>query len=290
MKKILAIVVLLAAISSTVFAQINNVVATSDSAVVLSNIYLGLLNSVAVNSDLKAQPSSSLRVGSDMFWQMSSWAKVKSRIIYCRIDGDDMLISFFSLKLHSKGEKIGLEFGHMPTLSTEMMPHPLSPGGQFMSWTEWQMTGPAVGAKSTFKTSLGLFGLGIVNRYNNDEKRNEPEYHFKWEKGTWATSACLGMDGKYFQSALSFKPDYIYTVSVFRHDFRGDLLANYTNIPIGHQLAVCIDAGYYFGQSQPEKLELGIIKDFKTTLIKGIFYFYYTQENHCLNAALLLNI
>lgn len=283
MKKIV-IVLLLVAINSAVFAQINNVVAASDSSVILSNIYVGLLNSVAVGSDLKAQPSSSLRVGSDMFWQMSPWAKVKSRIIYCRIDGDDMLISFFSLKLHSAGEKTGLEFGYMPTLSTEMMPHPLTPGGQFMSWTEWQMTGPAVGAKSTFKTSVGSFGLGIAKR--NDK----PEYHLKWQKGALAASACSGMNGKYFQSALFFEPDYIYTVTVFRHDYRGDLLANYTSIPIGHQLAVCVDAGYYFGQPKPEKLELGVIKNFSTSLLKGIFYFYYTQENHCLNASLLLNI
>lgn len=284
MKKVLVIVVFLVAISSTVFAQINNVVSTSDSSVVLSNIYVGLLNSVSVGSDFKAQSSFSLRLGSDMFWQMSPWAKLKSRIIYCRIDNDDLLISFFSLKLHSKGEKLGLEFGHMPTLATEMMPHPLSPGGQFMSWTEWQMTGPAVGAKATFKTGAGSFGLGVAQR--NDK----PEYHLKWEKGALAASACSGMDGKYFQSALSFKPEYIYTVTVFRHDARGDLLANYTNVPIGHQLAVCVDAGYYFGQDKPEKLELGIIKDFSTKLLKGIFYFYYTQENHCLNAALLLSI
>jgi hypothetical protein len=284
MKQILLVFVFLAAINMAAFAQINNIVATSDSAVVLSNIYVGLLNSVAVDSDLKAQPSSSFRLGSDMFWQMSPWAKVKSRIIYCRIDNKDMLISFFSLKLHSKGEKIGLEFGHMPTLATEMMPHPLSPGGQFMSWTEWQMTGPAVGAKATFKTGVGLFGLGVAQR--NDK----PEYHFKWEKGALSASACSDMNGKYFQSALSFKPSYIYTVTVFRHDVRGDLLANYTNVPIGHQLAVCVDAGYYLNQSQPEKLEFGIIKDFSTKLLKGIFYFYYTQENHCLNAALLLSI
>jgi hypothetical protein len=284
MKAILLVFVFLAAINMAALSQIKNLVATSDSSIVVNNVYVGLLNSSVFDSDLNVEHGYNLRIGGNLTWQLSPWIKAKALIVYGRAGGEDLNINFFCLKLHSKNENLGLEFGRMPTLSTEMMPIPLSPGGQFSTWTESQIIGPAVGAKATFRIKESLLGAGISLR---DKKL---EYHFKLESGVTAAAACYRPDNKMFQSSFSFKPEYLYTISVLKNVGASNLLANYTSVPIGHQLEVCLDAGYCFEEKKFQKLEFGVIKNFKAAWLKGLLYLCYTHEDKKLNAFLLFNI
>lgn len=284
MKKIIVIFLFLAAINLAAFAQIKNLVANDDSSLIVNNVYVGLLNASAFDSDLNVEHSYDFRIGGNLTWQLSSWMKAKALVVYDRANGEDKNINFFSLKLHSRNEKMGLEFGRMPTLSTEMMPIPLSPGGHFSTWAESQIIGPAIGAKTTFKIKESLLGLGIARR------GDKPEYHLKLESGVISSAASYSAATQMFESVFSFKPDYVYSVSVFQNVGSSNLLANYTSVPIGHNLEVCLDAGYCFEEQRFRKLEFGVIKTFQANWLKGLLYICYTQEDKRLNAFLLFHI
>lgn len=285
MKKIVVIVVLLVAMNMAAVSQIKNIIATSDSSIVVNNVYVGLLNSTAFNSDLDVEHSHNLRVGANAAWQLSLWLKAKTLIAYGRVNDKDININFFSLKVHSRGERLGLEFGRMPTLSTELIPMPLSAAGQFSTWAECRAVGPAVGAKSTIRfNDNDLFGVGISLR--NDE----PEYHLKLESGIFKVASSYAVANEKFQAIASTKMGEVYSIAIF--DKLGDfkMLANFTSVSVSNGIELCLDAGYEFNSHKFEKLEFGILKNFEAHFIKGLFYLCYKQEVKNIEATLLIHI
>jgi hypothetical protein len=290
MKKIVVIVFLLT-INMVAFSQIENIIITSDSSIVVNNVYAGLLNSTAFNSDLKVEHFFNFRIGAKATWQLSPWLKARALIAYGRVNEKDMKINFFSLKVHSKGERLGLEFGHMPTLSTEMMPMPLCAAGQFGTWAEGRITKPAVGAKTTWKINeKNLVGAEIAIR------NEKPEYHLKLESGIFkAASSYVTANAKLqtnekFQAVVSAKTERVYSIAVFDKLVDSKMLANFTSIPVGNEIELCLDAGYEFQTKKFEKLEFGILKNFESRFIKGLFYLCYKQEVKNIEATLLIHI
>lgn len=285
MKQILSVFVFLVAINMAAFSQIKNIVATSDSSIVVNNVYVGLLNSTAFNSDLEPEYSHNLRVGANATWQLSSWLKAKTLILYGRVNERDMNINFLSLKVHSQGERLGLEFGRMPTLSTELIPMPLSAAGHFSTWAECRAVGPAVGAKSTIRFSdKNSIGVGISLR--NDE----PEYHVKLESGIFKAASSYAVKNEKFQVIASAKMGEVYSVAIFDKLADSKMLANFTSVSIGNEIELCLDAGYEFQTQKFEKLEFGVLKNFNSRLVKGLFYLCYKQEVKSLEATFLIHI
>ncbi|MFA6513994.1 MAG: hypothetical protein WCT50_01720 [Patescibacteria group bacterium] len=292
MKKIIILVVFLLTVNMVAFSQIKNIVATSDSSIVVNNVYAGLLNSTAFSSDLKAENFYNFRIGANATYQVVPWLKAKALVAYGRVEGKDININFFSFKVHSdKDERLGLELGHMPTLSTEMMPMPLCAAGQFGTWAEGRITKPAVGAKTTWKINKkNLIGAEIAIR------NEKPEYHLKIESGIFkAASSYVTANEKLqtnekFQAIVSAKTERVYSIAVFDRLADSKMLANFTSVSIGNDFELCLDAGYEFNSKKFEKLEFGILKNFESHFVKGLFYLCYKQEIKSIEATLLIHI
>jgi hypothetical protein len=286
MKKITVLVFyFVLAFSLNTFSQIKNIIATSDSSIVVNNVYAGLLNSTSFNSDLDVEHAHNLRIGANATWQLVPWLKVKTLVAYGRVNDKDMNINFFSLKLHSKGERLGLEIGRMPTLSTELIPMPLSATGHFSTWAESRATGPAIGAKSIIRfNEKNTLGAGISLR--NDE----PEYHLKLESGIFKAASSYATANEKFQVLASAKMGEVYSIVIFDKLADSRMLANFTSVSIGNEIELCLDAGYEFNSKKFEKLEFGILKNFDSHFLKGLFYLCYKQEAKVIETTFLLHI
>lgn len=291
MKKIVVFISLLLAINIATFSQIENIIATSDSSIVINNVYAGLLNSTSFNSDLDVEHSHNIRVGAKATWQLSPWLKATTLIAYGRVNDKDININFFSLKVHSKSERLGLEFGRMPTLSTELTSMPLCASAQFGTWAEGRVVKPTVGAKATWRVNKkNLIGAEIAIR------NEKPEYHFKIESGifkaasSYATSNEKLQTDEKFQAVISAKTERVYSIAVFDKLADSKTLANFTSISIGNEIELCLDAGYEFNSNKFEKLEFGILKNFNSHFVKGLFYLCYKQEAKIIETTFLIHI
>lgn len=106
---------------------------------------MGSVDSFSVNK------FANIRVGTDASWQISKNLSLYSFGVFQNEVKDPYTLTTFNL--HYKPVKNwSIKAGYMATPSTEKRPLPVTPGGQFETWTESRIPGAALG----FKTYVNL--------------------------------------------------------------------------------------------------------------------------------------
>lgn len=286
MKKFI-FVLFLSLTSSCLTAQITNLIASEDSSLVVNNVYVGVLNTTSFSTQaLSMENNPNFRVGAQATWQALSWLQAKGFAVYDRNAGTDKTINSFSLKIHSAGEKLGLEFGQIPTLSSESRPSPPSANGQFETWTQSKLPGIALGAKASIQLKNVWFGAGA------NVRNDKPEYHIKISSGIFDVTSCYSTWDKKTCGSVKMKTGSFYSLSVFENIGESNLLANTTNFPIVKKNGIFFysDFGWQIDQSKIIRWEMGFFKTFQAGPIKGLLCLSYVLEKKGVNAYFFIHI
>ena len=119
-KVVIVIIIAVMGFSAQSFSQIENIICTDDSTLVIDNIYAGILSSVNFSAeDLTSTSSYDFRVGAMATWHITKWADVKTYGMYDRNNGGDGMVNSFSINLHKN--RWDVEFGKMSTTASYIL-------------------------------------------------------------------------------------------------------------------------------------------------------------------------
>lgn len=236
-------------------AQIEHIKMTSDSSVVLDKIYIGTLGMTSFSTDsVYVSNYGNVRMGATFHWDMTEWLTLNSYYMHQYETDQSWGLNQFSLKI-APCKRWSFQIGHMGTLSTQQRPHPVSAGGQFETWTEAQIPGGGLGAKTTYSPVKNLsLGIGVVAR------GHQPEYHANISFKKLTLSGYYGRDQK-VGAALSYTGSKAWTTLVWKQD---KVIADRFGCKLSKKHNICLysDFGYDFEQQKITRGEAGIYKIF----------------------------
>lgn len=213
-----AVITLVMLCSTNVFGQIENIKMTSDSSLVLDKVYIGALGMSGFSTD-SAHVSGyvNLRVGAIIHWDIVKWLTLNAFYMYQAETKNSWGLNQFSVKI-APCKKWNIQIGNMASISTQQRPHPVSAGGQFETWTEAQIPGGGLGAKTTYSPNKNLsFGLGVVAR------QLQPEYHANINYKKLTLSGYYGTNDQKAGMAFTYAGNNAWTTLVWKQD---KLIAN----------------------------------------------------------------
>ncbi len=272
--------------SLTTNAQLENVLASPDSTVVLDKVYAGILG--ATNYDCGNDTTTvyvGFRAGVAAHWDIGKKLTVKTFAA-----GEYDFVSATSFGLHAiwlqyrPGKKWAIETGKGPTLAAQQhRPHPASAGGQFETWTQAQLPGVAYTLNLKFIPSdKMLFGAGMSVR------DNMPEYQVT---GTYKRLALTG----YYQAAtntacaaMTYDGKWLYSTSFVKTDAIG----NFSSLTLSskQQLYFYTVLGYDTKNKTMVMCANGFYKSFSTKYVKGSLALGYNTVNQQISAYTLISL
>jgi len=303
MKKVVVImIVVILGFGTQSFSQIQDIVCTDDSTLVIDNVYAGILNSIDINTDKFSYTDTyDFRVGAMATWHVKKWVDINTQAMYDRRDSTDLFVNQFSIRLHTESWEV--EFGKMATTATEIRPLPMTADGQFETWTESQMPGKAIGAKIGYKSNFGSIKAGVSSRNGN------PEYSFHLNTsiknnvfnlvgvigGEKESNYLVGFTHKITKVDNATK---LYQVAVFKQQFNAGTLLNeqiagyFCSYEVSEKmkLNLYLDAGYNLTSEESPRLEGGLIKNFESKIFKGLIAIGYANETKNIKAYLFIHI
>jgi hypothetical protein len=269
--------------NAAVFGQIEIIVMTNDSSLVLEKVYVGGLGMTSFSVDsVYTSNYGNLRAGAIIRWDMTKWLTLNSYYMHQMETDQSWGLNQFSLKI-APCKKWSLQIGHMATLSTQQRPHPVSAGGQFETWAEAKIPGSALGAKTVFAPSKNLsFGAGVAVR------EQQPEYHANVRFQNLTLSGYYGLHDQKTGAALSYTGSRVWTTLVWKQD---NVVANMFGAVISkkHNILMYTDMGYDLETKKFVRGEWGIYKtctakhvsvlpclgyNYETRTIRGYLFIY----------------
>ncbi|MDD3711189.1 MAG: hypothetical protein PHP37_01135 [Patescibacteria group bacterium] len=266
-------------------AQISGL--TSKDSSITASVYAGVLNTTAFSVDESAQEFFySFRVGSILAWQALPFMRVKSFATFDYSDGNGLPMNSVSIKFHSYKERMGLEIGRMATLSTELRPLPPTGDGHFETWTHSRIPGGALGAKATYRLKNGIcLGLGVA------ERGDKAEYHAKLYFKKAEFVSYYSVFNERIGAATVFSVGRLYNVISFERIGESNVIANFSNVDIGNDMSIYLDAGYESVSAEFPRMEFGFIKGFKFQKFgSGLIALGYKHESKAINAYLFVHL
>jgi hypothetical protein len=265
MKKLIAIIAFVA-ITTSVTAQITNIKMTGDSSVVIDKIYVGMLSGTNFTTDsLQANGFTGVRIGAMGTYKVTNWMSFKGWGMI-QLDGDakPFTLQQFWVKM-TPIHKLSLEFGSMATLTTEQRPHPVSGNGQFETWTESNIPGMAISAKLKYDITKDFQLAGGIAVRND-----KPEYSARVTYKKVQLSSWYGQYNKKFSTALTLDFDRVYNTLVWKQN---QIVSNLLTIKLipAKGITFYADNGYNISTKELVRCENGLLKDFKSTYIKGLY-------------------
>jgi hypothetical protein len=282
MRSLASIVVVISmCYSMNVSAQIENIKMTNDSSLVIEKVYVGALGMTSFSTDsVYVSNYVNLRVGAIATWHMTNWLTLNSYYMYQAETDKFWGLNQFSLKI-APCKKWSLQIGHMATLSTQQRPHPVSEGGQFETWTEAQIPGSGLGAKTSYQPNKNLsFGIGVVSR------KQQPEYHANVRFKKLTLSGYYGIDQK-AGAALSYTGSKVWSTLVWKQD---KVIANMFGCKISskHNIMIYTDMGYDLETKKLVRGEWGIYKVFTAKHFNVLPCVGYNYESRTIKGYLFI--
>ncbi|MEI7564037.1 MAG: hypothetical protein WCJ39_10875, partial [bacterium] len=273
MKKLLCIIGIVACIATSSNAQMTDIYVTKDSTVVVNKLYAGSLSGSSFSTDsLHASSFSNVRFGAMATYQPTKWFAVKTLTMY---QAETKIASWhiqqFWLKF-TPTKKLSIEAGNMATLPTEQRPNPVSAGGQFETFSEGQIVGMTLNAKVQYAFSSDFkAGAGIAAR------NNKPEYSGMLSYKTVKLSGWYSQYNKKVGSALTLDFARVYDVLVWKQD---QIVSNLFCLKLLKKadISLYVDAGYDLAAKKLVRGEGGLLKNFESKYIKGLFGLGYQYE------------
>lgn len=275
MRKLFAIIVIIAAFAASTNAQITNVYVTKDSTVVVNKLYAGMLAGGQFRTDTTSNDAFvSARFGAEATWQPTKWFAVQTYGMYHLEGANSFHLQSFNLKF-TPMKKLRIQTGYMATLATEQRPHPVTGDGHFETFSEAQAPGGAYNIKIVADNIKG-FSFGACVDYRNGLEY-QAMFGYRWMK----ISGWYGADSK-FGSALTLDFSRVYNVTSWRQD---QVIANFLCIKMGKNKDYCFysDNGYDLKDNKLVRSETGLLKTFSSKWINGLFGVGYRYETKSIN-------
>gem|GEM_PF-1060355 len=283
----LTIVIMMAFIclSITAKAQIENIKLTTDSSVTIDRVYAGILSGTQFSTDsLYASTFANMRFGAMATYQPTKWFAVKTWAIYqAETKTTPWHMQQFWFKF-TPTKKLSLEIGNMATLPTEQRPHPVSGNGQFETFSESQIVGMALNAKLKYAFTTDITaGAGIALR------KDKPEYSGMLNYKIVKLSGWYSQYDKKVGAAVNIDVARVYDTFVWKQD---QIVSNIFCLKILKKANVSLyaDTGYDLAAKKLVRGEGGLLKNFESKYIKGLFGLGYQHETHTVNGYLFVHM
>jgi len=283
----LTIVIMMAMICLTIAAkaQIENIKLTTDSSVTIDRIYAGILSGTQFSTDsLYASNFANVRLGAMATYQPAKWFAVKTWAMYqAETKTAPWHMQQFWFKF-TPTQKLSLEIGNMATLPTEQRPHPVSGAGQFETFSEGQIVGMAINAKVKYAFTKDFnAGAGIASR------KDKPEYSGMLSYKTVKLSGWYSQYNKKVGTALTLDFARVYDTFVWKQD---QIVSNIFCLKILPKISVSLyaDTGYDLIAKKLVRGEGGVLKNFESKYISGLFGLGYQHETNTVNGYLFVHL
>ena len=288
MKKLfitIAIFVAFMATSIKSFGQITDLYITKDSTVIIDKIYAGILSGTQFSTDsLSASTFADVRIGAMATYQPTKWFAVKTWAMY---QGETKIASWHMQQFWFKftpTKKLSIEAGNMATLPTEQRPNPVSANGQFETFSEGQIVGMGLNAKVQYAFNSDFkAGAGIAVR------KDKPEYSGMLSYKIVKLSGWYSQYNKKVGSALTLDVGRVYDVLVWKQD---QIVSNLFCLKLLKKadIGLYVDAGYDLTTKKLVRGEGGLLKNFESKYIKGLFGLGYQYETKTINGYLFVHL
>lgn len=278
----------------TASAQIKNIKLGREFTV--DNLYVGLLSSTAFSIDsLSATGSSNLRIGTEMTYKPLDWLAIKARgMVQAQvvpIQGKPTLsgtsLEQLSIKVmpFKRMRGLSLTVGSMPTLPTEQKPNPITDAGQFETEATKHIVKMALNAKAVFEVdSTFKIGAGIALR---DKK---PEYSGVLKYKPLLIAGWYTVSEKKFGVAMTLDiRKRVVTTFVWRQK---QVIANVFVLKFGkhNQYQVYSDFGLDIKNHKLIRSETGILVEFTSRYIKGLYCLGWDNQNRFINGYFFIHL
>lgn len=268
---------------TTTFGQITNIKVSDQ--VTIDKVYAGSLSAVNFSTDsLNATGSTGIRFGIMATYKPTNWISFGSYAMM-QIDNGKNPWSLQQFWASIKPIKnLGIDFGSMGSLPTELRPHPVSAGGQFETWAQSQIPGGGLGAKVKYQISKDFqFGGGIVMRNKLAEYSSKVTY-----KNVQITSWYSEYNKK-FGAATVINSGRISTTFAWKQD---QTLADMLVIELSKKESISLysDMGYNLTNKNLIRGEIGIFKGFDSKWVDGLISASYDVKAHSVNGYLFVHL
>lgn len=282
MKKLFVIIVIIA-ISISSFAQITDIKVSDE--VTIDRIYAGSLSGTMFHTDsLYSTGFTGVRFGAMATYKPAKWVSFGSWALV-QLDGgsDPWSLQQYWMTLNPTS-KLSLTIGSMASIPTEMRPHPVSGPGQFETWSQSQIPVGGLGIKAKYQfTKEFELASGVVFRADKPEYSARLTYK-KFQLSGWYSTldstsgvAVSLTHGRLF-STFVYKPDQtIADVIVFK-------------VSKKHNVSLYSDMGYSFVEKDLVRGEWGLMKQFDSKWIDGLFGLGYRHETKSIAGYLFVHL
>lgn len=241
--------------------------------------YAGVLSGTAFSVDsLHAGGFTNVRIGAMGNYSPTKWLGFTTRALYQSDGNGSFHGATFNVDLKPV-ESLHFRVGSQASLSCLQRPDPISGAGQFETWTESQIPGPALGADLRWSFENGDIGAGV---YNRDGLEYQGRVSYKNitvsgsynESGHWSTQA-------------SWASDAVYTALVVQDT----VVANILVVNIG-SFSIYNDIGYYHKSETLPRWECGLLYNFahEKYPASGLFGLGYAHESKAVMGYLFLHL
>jgi hypothetical protein len=283
MKKF-AIMIAFIAINMLSYAQIENIPVSADSSVTVDKLYAGMLSGTMFSVDsLHTDKFVNMHVGIAATWKMNNYISIKAMETFHWDINSQFGLTHFFVKI-TPSKLFTLQFGQTSTLITEQRPHPATGAGQFETFSEAQIPGAAPNIKMNINPSSDIsFGIGAAIR----EKK--PEYHANIKFKKLVISGYYGIHDEKAGAAASWYGKKVYDTFVWKQD---QIVSNIfcLNIFPKINLTLYADLGYDLKNEELVRCEGGILKNFESKYIKGLYGIGYQDEINTVHKTKTVNL
>lgn len=271
-------------LAKATFAQIENFAVSSDNSVVIEGVYLGSLANINVNSDLQHDAGHSLRLGLQGRFEINEMLSVRAYSVYDRSSQDQVINNF---ALRAQQSNVFIEAGRTSTPATQMRPLPPTAAGHFETYTQSRLPGGSLGVKGGYifqedqAITIGVF-----------ERNSLPEYGVNLKLNDFQVAAAYGVAQERISLGASYQARNSFHFVSLIGDEEDTILASLLVLDAIPQHAVQLycDAGYSFKQKDLPRLEIGVLKNFESEVLNGLFGLAWSYEIRSVKAYLFVHL
>lgn len=266
--------VLLTAIKG--YAQIENVIAATDSSVILEKVYAGMLGATAYNPEKKDTLSKTLsfRVGVAAHYKINDRLLLRGFSVWDIDVLTNARLGINTLWFEYKPSKRWvIELGNAPTIVAQQhRPHPVTMFGHFETSTAARLPGSAPTVNVKFApTEKLLLGGGISLR------NSMPEYQLTSTVGRVQVTGYYQVFDTTIGASVTYTSDRLGNTFVYK-DQKAIADFIYYQISKRKSLTVYTDFGYETPTKTIVRLETGILKIFKGKYAQGLMGFGLSHD------------